>query len=353
MKAPKNGAADFGILSEALPTIPNLEPVLCYFLCTRTPRTKGSGFIDVNSWGLVWSCTTVEKTICTVCLRVQRMRRLLSSGSKKIKDNVGKLFDHGSTYAASRPVYPQHLADNLARISPSTNLAWDAGTGNGQLASLLGNKFEKVVASDINDKMIGSAKPHLNVKYVVLPAEATDEEYATAGLLPGSVDLITVAQALHWFNFDAWHATVNKFLKPGGIYAGITYDLPIISEDIDPLVRYYYKDVVGKYWDINRKWVEDRYTTIPLGEMSKFEVKDINSLLDEESQFMQMEWNFQQLIGYIDSWSSTQTAVKKLGKHPLKDDPVLMKKFQDAWKLPFDQKIKCRYPLFFRIAKKA
>jgi len=166
------------------------------------------------------------------------------------------------------------------------------------------------------------------------------------------VDLVTVAQALHWFNFDVFHATVRRVLKPnGGVYVAMVYDLPIVSAAVDALVRHYDQDIVGSYWDINRKWVDQHYETISLGALAEFEIKEVDSFL-KDNQFMDLEWNFEDLLGFLDSWSSTQNFIKKNGgKNPARDNAEFVKNLQQAWGQPLENARKFRWPLFFRIAK--
>lgn len=250
-------------------------------------------------------------------------RRTLS----KTKPNMENLFSHGTIYAAHRPRYPKALTQALSDICTTHEVAWDVGTGTGQLASELSPHFDRVVATDINSSQLSSAPRDIpNVCFHHLSAEASAEELSKAGLDHGKVDLITVAQALHWFNFDEFHATVHKMLRPsGGVYAAITYALPNVNDEIDKLVREYHGEIVGPYWDSNRKWVDEFYKTVPLGCLTQHEITDKAVIhFPDEAKVMKSRWNLAMMLGYLDSWSSTQTKKKVTGQNPIWDDPQLI-----------------------------
>src|SRR5689334_3844133 len=99
--------------------------------------------------------------------------------------------ERAAGYASHRPHYTKELVMWLASLAPAKRLAWDAGCGSGQLSTLLGDEFEKVFATDASSAQIEQAEPHPHVEYRVEPAERSS-------LADGSVDLITVAQAIHW-----------------------------------------------------------------------------------------------------------------------------------------------------------
>ena len=108
------------------------------------------------------------------------------------KDHFSK---HAADYAKFRPRYPQELFAYLGSIAPSRQLAWDCGTGNGQAAVGLASVFDRVIASDASEKRIANAQSHETVEYRVAPAE-------NSGIGSETIDLIMVAQALHWFDLD-------------------------------------------------------------------------------------------------------------------------------------------------------
>src|SRR5688572_3528667 len=144
-------------------------------------------------------------------------------------------------YAQYRPHYPKELYAYLASIAPGHSLAWDCGTGNGQAAVGLAKYFDKVHATDASAEQISLAYRHDKVDYFVEPAEQVS-------LNTSSTDLVTVAVAVHWFNFEEFYREVKRVLKPKGILAAWTYYLTEISPEIDQLVFKYYAEIVKDFW---------------------------------------------------------------------------------------------------------
>jgi SAM-dependent methyltransferase len=191
-------------------------------------------------------------------------------------------------YTRFRPTYPQQLFDYLGNIAPSRQLAWDCGTGNGQAAVGLGSVFDSVIATDASEKQITNAALHERLDYRVAPAE-------DSGIDSGTVDLIMVAQALHWFDLSRFYAEAQRVLKPDGVLAASAYNLLQIEPVIDKVVNRYYYEVIGSFWPPERKLVE-RFADLPFTfhkiDPPKFEMRAL--------------WNLDHLVGYLRTWSSTQ-----------------------------------------------
>nr|MDQ6926647.1 class I SAM-dependent methyltransferase [Candidatus Eremiobacteraeota bacterium] len=159
-------------------------------------------------------------------------------------------------YAAHRPLYPPALFDYLANLPARRALAWDCATGNGQAARALAPRFTHVVATDASAAQLAHATPAPNIEYRVARAEES-------GLAPGSVDLITVAQALHWFDLDAFYAEVRRVLVPGGAVAVWTYGDPVLDDaSLDARFQQFAGDVLGPYWPPERREVDAAYRGI-------------------------------------------------------------------------------------------
>src|SRR6266568_6165743 len=158
-------------------------------------------------------------------------------------------------YAAFRPRYPDALFDFLADAAPARDAAWDCATGNGQAAIGLAHHFPRVIATDASEAQIAHATPDPRVTYRVAPAEAS-------GLDDRSVDLVTAAQALHWFDRPKFWAEARRVLRPRGVVAVWTYLLFEIAPEIDAIIREFYSDVVGPFWPPERHITEERYRTI-------------------------------------------------------------------------------------------
>ena len=223
--------------------------------------------------------------------------------------------DHFSSqseiYLKSRPTYPDELFQFLASLIPANNLVWDCATGNGQAAVSLAKYFKHVIATDASEQQIKNAVSHEKVKYSVSLADNSGIESAT-------VDLVTIASALHWMDFDAFYKEVNRVLKPGGIFAGWAYYKSHIDDAIDPIVKYLVKDILGEYWPPERAYITNYYNTIP------FPFKAIETHLFKTSVRANMDF----LIGYFHSWSSTQQYIKIKGKDPV---DLIKKDLENAW----------------------
>ena len=215
--------------------------------------------------------------------------------------------------------------------APARSLAWDCGTGNGQAAIGLANYFDRVYATDASAEQIAHAYSHQRVEYHAEPAEQVS--------LPDStVDLITVAVAVHWFDFDEFYREVMRVLKPGGVLAAWTYNSVEISPEIDALIWHYYRDIVGEYWPERIRYLEERYETLP------FPFEEI----EPPAFAMEIDWNLLQLAGFLDSWSATQRYKAQRGHHPLE---LLWPELLAAWGDENRTRL-IRWPLHFRIGRK-
>ncbi|WP_315821838.1 class I SAM-dependent methyltransferase [Paraflavitalea speifideaquila] len=162
-----------------------------------------------------------------------------------------------AAYARYRPVYPLGLYDHLAGLITQRGMAWDCATGNGQAAIELARYFDMVFASDISEKQLVHAPPHDHITYFIAPANAS-------GLPDHSIDLITVAQAYHWFDFTAFRQEVKRVAKPGALLAIWGYGLIQTGDAVlQTIIHDFYRLKTGPYWDAERKYVDDQYTTVP------------------------------------------------------------------------------------------
>jgi len=247
--------------------------------------------------------------------------------NKKFEDNFSA---QSGQYAQYRPSYPDSLYAYLASIVPGHSLAWDCGTGNGQAAIGLAKYFEHIHASDASADQIKHAVPHDRVSYHV-------EEASQAALESGSVDLVTVAQAVHWFDLDAFYKEVKRVLKPGGVIAVWTYHLCKITPQVDQASSRFYYEVLKGYWSDRIGILEDRYQSM------FFPFEEI----DPPSLQMETHGNRAQFMGFLDSWSAVQKYLKEKGTHPLEQ---IWDELLTAW--PDETEVKpAQWPLYFRIGR--
>ncbi|RHX89078.1 class I SAM-dependent methyltransferase [Leptospira stimsonii] len=236
---------------------------------------------------------------------------------------------HSSSYSEFRPCYPRELFAYLKSLVPNGNVVWDCGTGNGQAAVSLAEFFDKVIATDPSENQIANAESHPRVEYRVAKAEESTLENS-------EVDLITVAQAFHWFDFEPFYKEVLRVGKKNGILAIWGYGLHRIIPEIDSLIDRLYGEIVGSYWPPERRYVEEEYKTI------SFPFEKITPPFFS----MKEEWTVDQVLGYLRTWSSVQKYIQKN-----ESDPVLLieENLRSAWG---DEKTRMvEWPLFFRIGR--
>ncbi|WP_420385892.1 class I SAM-dependent methyltransferase [Roseivirga sp.] len=206
---------------------------------------------------------------------------------KKAIDRFSKQSD---TYRKFRPVYPQELYDFLFSRCETFDHAWDCGTGNGQVAAELAKKFKKVTATDISQKQLNHAEPCPNIQFKVSRAENTDFGNSC-------FDLITVGQAIHWFDIPAFFGEAERVLKPGGLLAFWGYGLLRVNALIDQLIDHFYTHAVGPLWDFERKHVDSNYESIAFPWQEIDTPKDIG---------ITTTWTIDEFEGYFNSWSAVQ-----------------------------------------------
>jgi len=235
--------------------------------------------------------------------------------------------DQAADYARYRPDYPHELFAYLGSLVLARECAWDCGTGSGQAAVALAEFFDRVVATDASEKQILSATKDPRVEYRIAPAE-------NSGLSSHSVDLIAVAQALHWFDLDAFYMEAKRVLKPEGVLAVWCYGLLEIAPEIDAIINRLYREIVGPYWPPERKVIESRYRTIP------FPFAEL-----QPPQFtMKAHWSLAHLVGYLRTWSATRAFLIATRIDPVEG---IISDLSTAWGKP-DREWLINWPLSIR-----
>jgi SAM-dependent methyltransferase len=220
------------------------------------------------------------------------------------KGGGGGFRDHfapqAAQYAAYRPGYPAALIAALAGLAPSRDCCWDVGTGSGQAAVMLAEHFDRVIATDASERQVAHAVPHPRVTYLVAPAER-------APLSDGSVSLVTVAQALHWFDRPAFYREVQRVAAPGGVIAAWSYGLLQVDADVDAQVQWFYEARIGRYWPAERRHVETGYTTLDFPfERIAVPAPALEVMLDRAA-----------VLGLIGTWSAVAGARTAEGGDPV------------------------------------
>ncbi|HEY3220031.1 MAG TPA: class I SAM-dependent methyltransferase [Gemmatimonadales bacterium] len=242
-------------------------------------------------------------------------------------------FSVGSAaYAAFRPRYPDALFAFLAREAPARDDSWDAGTGSGQAAVGLARHFTHVTATDASASQIAHATPDPRVDYRVARAEAS-------GLADRSVDLVTAAQAVHWFDRERFWVEARRVLRPRGVIAVWTYLMLEIAPPLDAIVRRFYHGVVGPYWPPERRLTEERYQTIDFP-FDEFVAPDF---------VIEQSVTLDDVAGYVRTWSGTRGFVKHHGTDPVDG---LVTELAQQWGAPQQSRL-ARWPVAMRVGRVA
>jgi SAM-dependent methyltransferase len=266
--------------------------------------------------------------LCPDFLTIAKLRNV-RDGFCKIKPMKDLFSSASDEYARYRPTYPPALFEYLNGLLPVKNTAWDCGTGNGQVAQELAKTFKAVYATDISAAQLEQAPPAENIFYSVQPAEQTSFEAHI-------FDLVVVAQAIHWFDFDRFYAEVRHTAKKEALLCATGYGRPQISEPIDTLITDFYENTLGGYWDAERRFIDEHYKTLP------FPFPEIQAPAFEN----QLQWNLPQFIGYLNTWSAVAHFRKQNGANPVTQ---LQQELEEHW--PAEEVKEIRFPLLLRIGR--
>jgi SAM-dependent methyltransferase len=214
-------------------------------------------------------------------------------------------------YARFRPTYPEPLFDWLANAAPARELAVDIGAGNGQATAALATRFARVIAVDPSAAQLANAPADERVTYRQGSAEATTVE-------GGSADLVVAAQAFHWFAAEAFFIEARRIVRPGGVLAVWCYAVATVAPDVDALVHQLYEQVLGAYWEPERRLVETGYGTV------RFPFPEV----EVPSVEMRLTWTLEQLVGYLGTWSALQRYLRERGENPLE---AMFPRLEAAW----------------------
>lgn len=233
-----------------------------------------------------------------------------------------------SEYSKFRPNYPDEMIEKILALVKNREIALDVATGNGQVASKLAPFFQTVFGTDISENQLLQAPQMENVIYKKMPAEITD-------FTARQFDLITVAQAIHWFDFDVFYKEVYRTLKPDGIFAILGYGFFSTNEDSDKILWELYEDIVGPYWYPERRYLTEGYQTIPF---------PLDELVNEKFS-NEYTWSFEQLIGYLETWSATANYKAQHYENPI---DLVYDRLKISWEKG-DKKV--AFPMFLRVGK--
>lgn len=233
-------------------------------------------------------------------------------------------------YAKYRPTYPPELFDYIFGFVNDKTTAWDCATGNGQAAAVLAERFKTVEATDISEEQLKAAVQKGNIHYRICPAEQT--------LFPdNNFDLITVATAYHWLDWNAFYAEATRVGKNACVVAAWAYNLFTCEDDaVTEIIHHFYYNVVHSYWDKERRFVEEAYKTVRF---------DFAPLPEREFEINKL-WGKEDFLGYLSTWSAVQNFAKQNGTSPL---PLIEERLNEVWTNETPKRF-C-FPLFLRLGR--
>jgi len=225
---------------------------------------------------------------------------------------ISRLFGaRAEAYASFRPHYPDDLFAWLAAQCPERQRALDIACGNGQASRPLLGHFTQVLACDASVEQLLANPNSQGLALFVAEAQAQP-------LASNSLDLIVVAQALHWFATPAFFTEVSRLLKPGAVFCAWCYSLMRIDSELDALIDDFYAQTLNGYWPQGRASVDAGYRDIH----HPFKPLSVPPFAIEVS------WSLEQLLGYLRTWSAVQRYEQQNGVDPLLH---LAPKLRQAW----------------------
>ena len=237
-------------------------------------------------------------------------------------------------YALARPQYPAALFDWIAAVAPSRGLCWEAGCGSGQATRDLALRFERVHAGDPSAAQIAQAPSLANVDFVV---EAGEQ----CSLPDASADLACVAQALHWFDRQAYFAEVARVLKPGGVLVAWGYQDIVVPPAL-AVANGSFQDTIHAYWPPQRADIDAAYdgydwrALFPAAER-----------IDSPSFELTADWPLHRLLAYFASYSASKRHREATRRDIVADSAS---SFAQAW--GDGGSIPLRWPLFVHAFRK-
>jgi hypothetical protein len=186
-----------------------------------------------------------------------------------------------------------------------------------------------VYANDASEKQIEQAPKKDNIEFFVSPSESVP-------ISSGSVDLVTAAQALHWFRHDSFYAEMKRVSREGAVIAAWAYGLLSVSPGIDPVIRRFNKEVIGPFWPKEREYVDREYETIPF----PFE------RMKTPRFFIEKRWGLVSFLGYVSTWSAVQMHIGKTGVDPVEP---LGRELASLWGAEEEKTV--RWPLYLLLGK--
>lgn len=236
-------------------------------------------------------------------------------------------------YALARPRYPPRLFSFLSSLTPAHDLVWDAGTGNGQAATQISEYYKKVIATDISENQLRHAERRPNVTYAVTPPLMTDADLEAIVGPENSVDLVTVATAVHYFDLGEFYRQVKRVLKkPGGVIAVWVYISPVVNPAVDAVLKRFFIKV-APFFNPSAQLAFDRYRTLPF---------PFEGVEDTEMEITETR-TLEEYLALLKTWSPLVVKEDLL-------DGGFIKDFEAAWGATHEPRT-VKFPLFVKVGR--
>lgn len=247
----------------------------------------------------------------------------------------GGFADHFSAvaadYAGARPEYPEALFAWIAAVAPAAALAWEPGCGSGQASRGLARHFGRVHASDPSAAQVAQARGPDNIVFAVERGERCSLDAA-------SVDAVCVAQALHWFEREAFFAQCARVLRPGGVLVAWGYQDIVVPAPL-AAANAALQDAIRPYWPAERTLVDTAYA----GFDWPFPALAVPAFA------LRAQWTLPRLLGYFASYSASRRCRDATGQDPVAAQAAAL---AAAWGDP-DAAREVHWPLFVHARRKA
>lgn len=249
-----------------------------------------------------------------------------SPAPKPASDSIQLFSSRSTDYARFRPTYPEALFNWLASQCATTDTALDLAAGNGQASIPLTRHFHRVLACDASAEQLAAGDTWLNVQRFVADAEHLP-------LRSGQLDLLVVAQAMHWFATPTFFNQARRALKPNGLFCAWCYSLLEISAAVDAIIHRLYYETLAGYWPAGRSSVDAGYR----------DIQPPFPRIEPPPFALEAHWDLRELMGYLRTWSAVKQLHQRHGRDPVTSiEPQLT----SAWGQAGQRRL-IRWPLHF------
>ncbi|KAL4426897.1 hypothetical protein ABPG74_008821 [Tetrahymena malaccensis] len=237
--------------------------------------------------------------------------------------------NQGQNYDKYRPKYPSKFFDLILKDLNSKESYLDVGCGTGQMLFKLNSHFKIAVGTDLSEKQVSVATEKIsnNQNYMNVKVIQSDANNLISSLqknsLPLNYDLVTVGQALHWFEVEKFlQLTQSKILNQNqnsrlavAAYYWDGFDIDINNEQLSgKQIHEQYYNSIKNYYDFDRDNLYSNYKHYPFNKY--FEQTSEDSFIEKDI------FQLDDLVRYMKTSSAYNTLVEQNSKNPIFEDPT-------------------------------